>query len=119
MTDVFMDEALDPFSPDDVAEIRDQLESDVEKRDEKVVRYVERRAKAYAAVFSAGDTSQADIDFVLMDLASFTRAFEPTFDVNSKVQDLKEGRREVYLRIMKWAKLPAHILLTMYTKEQG
>lgn len=120
MSDVFADDILDPFNPEEVAQVHEKLEADFNSRDELVVKYIERRSQAYGNVFSAGDTSKADIDFVMMDLATFCRAFEPTFDLDAKKQDLKEGRREVYLRIMKWASLPPHVLLTMYTQqEQG
>jgi len=117
--DVFNEDQYDPFNPEDIGAAQELLRKNANSEDELVVRYIERRSQAYGNVFSVGDTHQADIDFVMNDLAKFSYAFEPTFDENQKKQDLKEGRREVYLRIMEWAKLPATVLLRKYTEHKN
>lgn len=116
MADVFV-EPEDPFSPQDVADVHAEYEKDLKEKSDLFVAYVERRARAYANVFNVGDTDQSDLDFVMLDLATFCYAFKPTFDLNSKRQDLKEGRREVYMRIAEWSGTPAHILLQKSTQE--
>lgn len=57
-----------------------------------------RRKQAYKSVFN--NASPEDIEFVLLDLATFSRAFGTRFNSNSRVQDALEGRAEVVYRIM-------------------
>lgn len=90
----------DPFDPRQLEQLENKA---VERRDELTDNdqvYLRNQRAAYKEVFTPGETTQEALDFVLRDLAMFCRAYAPTFDLNPKLQDLKEGRREVYMRIM-------------------
>jgi hypothetical protein len=57
-----------------------------------------RRKQAYKSVFN--EASPEDIEYVLLDLATFSRAFSSRYQDNSRKQDVLEGRAEVVYRIM-------------------
>lgn len=104
----------DPFDP---VVIRQAEEAQYEERNAQtdvVRRYIETRRRAYKAVFT-GKGEHGDIEFVMRDLAAFCRAYEPTFNMNPKVQDLLEGRREVFMRIMSFMHLSHDTLYVQYT----
>jgi hypothetical protein len=70
-----------------------------------------RRREAYQATF-AGPPGQR----VLADLARFCRANESTFHADPRVHALAEGRREVFLRIVKHLNLSTEDLMAFYTQ---
>lgn len=80
-----------------------------------------RRRVAYTRVFNTpGKATQGDLDIVLFDLARFCRGFAPKFDLNdgahaAKLQDIKEGRAEVFYRILDFSRLNGEALLLKYT----
>lgn len=77
--------------------------------------YVATVSRYYKEVFSPGETSAEAIEFVMKDLARWSRAFEPTFHpTNQKLQDLAEGRRETFQRIMQYTHLSADTLFVKY-----
>lgn len=98
-TDDFI-EGGDPFDPAWVEEYTSRTNQETSSQNDDQQMYLRNRRRYYNEVFSTGETSKAALDFVMRDLATFCRAYSPTFDLNSKLQDLKEGRREVYMRIM-------------------
>lgn len=51
---------------------------------------------------------------VLVDLAKFCRAHEPTFDPDARIHALTEGRREVWLRIAQHINLSQEQLWKLY-----
>lgn len=55
-----------------------------------------KRQQNYIATF---DKESPTARAVLSDLAKFCRASESTFDIDPRVHALREGRREVWLRI--------------------
>lgn len=114
MADDFID--ADPFDPEVARQLEDvQYESAVEGN-ERLSGFIRRRKQAYAAVFSEGPTDKADIEFVMLDLALFCRAYSPTFNPhNSKIQDLLEGRREVFQRVKDYTTLTHDQLYAKYT----
>lgn len=58
------------------------------------------KADAYRRVFGLPGKRSMDQQLVWADLAAFCRANEPTFTPDSeRITCLKEGRREVFLRI--------------------
>jgi len=118
--DDFID--ADPFDPEVVKAEEDKAYERRDTESETIRAYVTRRKRAYTAVFTTGNADQGDIEFVMLDLAAFCRAYEPTFNPNNqKVQDLLEGRREVFQRIMSFTRLSHDTLFTMYAdaKSQG
>lgn len=113
MADPFDDEdeqsKLNPFDPQRMAEIeRERLEAARgDPPDDKEIRqYLELRTMHYKNVFSEGETEKASLDFVLLDMAQWSRAYSPTWNKDKAVQDLMEGRREFYLRIMEICGVP-------------
>lgn len=74
---------------------------------------ISSRRAAYVETF-AGPSAQK----VLADLARFCRASESTFHADPRVHALAEGRREVWLRIVKHLNLSDEQLMAFYTGAQ-
>lgn len=104
----------DPFDPEMATYLEGRQEAAAEKSATEVSDYLRRRQQAYTSVFS-GKGGEEDVKFVMLDLAHFTRAYSPTWNVNQKVQDLLEGRREVFMRIMDFTSLDHDTLYRKYT----
>lgn len=116
--DEFVDS--DPFDPELAAQAENaEYERGVDVS-EAVAAFIRRRQSAYKAVFDAGTASKDDLQFVMLDLAHFCRAYRPTFHpTNPKIQDLQEGRREVYQRIMDFTRLSHETLMLLYTDAEA
>lgn len=97
------------------AATRRQLANDAEERARRELKI------AYARVFSAGDTEQADIDIVMGDLLRFGRMFESTVMPGGQTPlwptEVLEGRRQVALRIMEHVELPLDVLFQRYHRQ--
>lgn len=112
-------DGLDMFDPEVATSVEDTVYEAKVVEDERVVSFLRRRKEAFARVFSEGATTADDIEFVLQDLAHFCRAYEPTFHAtNPKIQDLLEGRKEVYYRIVEHLRLSHDDLLVKHTSAQ-
>lgn len=105
----------DIFDPEMAAYVETKVEERVAKSADDVATFLRRRQQAYTAVFATGNASEDDLKFVMLDLAYFTRAYSPTWNENQKVQDLLEGRREVFMRIMDFTSLDHDTLYRKYT----
>lgn len=108
----------DPFDPEFEAIVAARKIAAEETEDEQIRRYIRRTREAYKEVFSPGVTSAEAIETVKLDLARFCRAFEPTFNSNPKLQDLLEGRREVFLRISDQTLLAFDELYIKFMRQQ-
>jgi hypothetical protein len=113
-------EDFDRFDPQDLDRAQAAFEEQKEQDEDTVKRVLERRRKAYAAVFSEGHREQSDIDIVLADLMWFCRVRAPSYDIRDgihaeELSKRKEGRREVFNRIEDFARLDFDALLLMYT----
>lgn len=110
----------DPFDPEIAVQAENaQYEQQTDVSD-AVAAFMRRRQSAYKAVFEEGTASKEDLQFVMLDLAHFCRAYRPTFHpTNQKVQDLQEGRREVYQRIMDFTRLSHDTLMLLYTDAEA
>lgn len=104
----------DIFDPEVVIAAEAKAYDESETTDNAVDQYIRRRLVAYANVFSVGPTTQDNLDFVLADLAVWSRAYSPTWNKDQKVQDLMEGRRELYMRIMEITRLPHEMQYRKY-----
>lgn len=104
---------LDPFDPQVAMLVENEEREQLVDKSELVVRFIERRKSAYAKVF--GNKDDPDVQFVVEDLAYFSRAFSSTFDLNERVQTLREGRKEVFWRIWEHVQLPFDTLFVKYT----
>lgn len=70
------------------------------------VRLMRRRRAAYRELFASGIDGPAPAQrAVLADLKRFCHAEYPTFDADPRVHALREGRREVWLRIQQFINL--------------
>jgi len=105
----------DPFDPEFVSAVQEQEQKTVETQDEGVKAYIARRARAYKAVFTAGERTQSDIDIVLADLLVFTRAMSTPWHDNQRKQDALIGRGEVFYRIKSNARLDNDTLFLLLT----
>lgn len=74
---------------------------------------ISRRREAYVQTFSGPIAGK-----VLADLARFCRANESTFHPDPRVHAVAEGRREVWLRIVKHLNLSDEQLMAFYTQGQ-
>lgn len=121
-TDDFVEgaEGVDMFDPKDLDEAQAKFEEKNKKKDAVALELLERRRRAYAAVFTPGPRTQDDIDIVLTDLMWFCRVRTPTYDIKDgihaeELSKRKEGRREVFNRIEDFSRLDHDALLLMYT----
>lgn len=98
----------DIFDPEAAKVAEKRAEQLAEITDDQLHAFVQRRKLAYAKVF--GNTADPDVLFVLEDLAFFARANRTAFHQDPRVHALVEGRREVYYRIVDYARLPTDLL---------
>lgn len=115
------EEGIDPFDPKDLEEAMSKFEKEENGDEERAREFLQSRRIAYSRVFSPGPTDQADIDIVLNDLARFCRAFGGAlFNPNDgphadTLAKMKDGRREVYMRILDHTRLDLNALFNKYT----
>lgn len=76
-------------------------------------RLMSDRKAAYTRVFT-NEQMQHTVDYLMADLATFCRAEASTFDLDPRVHALREGRREVYLRIRDYITLSVPELCRKY-----
>jgi len=69
------------------------------------VRLMRRRRAAYRELFGTGGNMTPAQRTALADLKRFCHAEYPTFDADPRVHALREGRREVWLRIHQFINL--------------
>lgn len=69
------------------------------------------RKQSYSHVFNSEDRFAR---IILADLARFCRADKSCFDTNPNVQNLLEGRREVWLRIAEHLNMTSDELYSKY-----
>lgn len=110
----------DIFDPEVIEANEHKAVTTREMHEKDLIGSLERRRKAYASVFSKGHTDQEDIDIVLKDLAWFCRAYTHKFDPREgqhadKLALMKDGRCEVYLRILDHTRLDRDTLFVKYT----
>jgi hypothetical protein len=82
--------------------------------DQAVENYLRNRARAYRAVFSTQACTEGDLEFVMLDLAHFCRAFTSAYAPDQRDHALLEGRREVFLRIFDHVSLSHDVLMQRY-----
>lgn len=80
---------------------------------EKVKNILFRRRMSYCQTFKIGDPYAVE---VLIDLARFCRHHDTTFHADARIHAVLEGRREVFLRIVKHLKLDPDQFLQYYGK---
>jgi hypothetical protein len=80
------------------------MTEDVEEHNKEQVRKIEEKAKAYKRVFLDGrDGFHPDAKTVIDDLKQFCKVLDTSFNPNAdKAIYINEGRREVFLRIIKF-----------------
>lgn len=76
----------------------------------EALRTLDDRKTAYQIVFGGGDDAPAG-RAVLTDLARFCRANESCWNPDPRIHAALEGRREVWLRIQEYLRLPVEELL--------
>jgi len=103
----------DFYDPEVIRAMAERAVEDVEDKDSQTASYLRRRQSAYKRLFNSADPT--DLRIVMEDLMQFSRAMQPTWDVNPKRQDLLEGRRELFLRIVNHTRLDFDTLYLMYT----
>lgn len=83
---------------------------------QKAKSFILARQFAYLKVFN-GQNPHAET--VLMDLAKFCRAHEPTFHADPRLHAMLEGRREVWLRIERNLKLNPDQIWALYNRGES
>jgi hypothetical protein len=81
-----------------------QEELDIQKH-----QFLDARQQAYRRIFESDDGQ-----YLLKDLAGFCRANATTYHDDSRLSDMLEGRREVWLRIQHHLKLTDDELWELY-----
>lgn len=110
----------DPLDPAVLEAHEAELKKKENVSDDVVRQHLNRRKEAYAAVFTPGKRTQADIDIVLNDLQYFCKVWVPSYNIAEgqhaeELSKRKEGRREVFLRIKDFTRLDSDALLIKYT----
>jgi hypothetical protein len=98
------------FDPEFLANKEAEGNAVEEKVQGDAIETLRRRRWAYQEVFSTKSTDQEALDIVLLDLAQFCRGFSPTLDITDGVNaqllmNVKEGRREVFRRVLDFTQL--------------
>lgn len=83
--------------------------------DSKEKRYLQGLQGSYTRVFN---TQDEDVKDVLSDLALFCRAHESAFDPDPRAHALKEGRREVFLKIQQYLNLSSEELWELFQRRR-
>lgn len=117
----FVDSDPDFFDPQVVERLEEQDEAFVDTAAARVRDMLVRRKQAYAAVFTEGNRTQADIDIVLADLGFFCKQWTTPFSLRDGIHadtlmKMKEGRREVFQRIKDFSLLDGDTLFIKYTE---
>jgi hypothetical protein len=102
----------DPFDPDVQVESENAQYDKNEQAKIDLDAQLRRRKQAYGSVF--GNASPEDIEYVLLDLATFARAFSSRYHDNPRKQDILEGRAEVVYRIMEALEIEHDALYQKY-----
>lgn len=110
----------DLFDPEALDAAEKKREEERVQSENEVVELLSRRRQAYTRVFTPGERTQGDIDIVLFDLMYFCRVASPTYDIEDGIHantlsHMKEGRREVYMRIRDFSALDLDAILLKYT----
>ncbi len=84
------------------------------QKHEEAKAFVFNRQKSYQDVFKTDSQSTLA---VLSDLAKFCRAGETTFELDPRLHALKEGRREVWLRIEEQLNLSSEDLWRLISRK--
>lgn len=91
----------DPYDPENVEDAKHEVAQQLSEITTRAEQYLARRRQAYKSVFKEGNATPDDVECVMDDLATFCRAYKSTFNSGDpKLQDLLEGRKEVFYRIM-------------------
>lgn len=119
MTDFIDNEGPDVFDPQVQKALENAHRLANAGDDKRAEQEMQALRLAYVEVFTAGVTSQAAIDIVMNDLGWFGKAWIGTYDVRdgehaATLQQQKEGRRSVWLRIVDFAKLDIGTLMLKY-----
>lgn len=104
----------DMFDPEAAAASELESKSKAYENQSAVEAYLRNRARAYKAVFSTNSCTEGDLEFVMLDLAQFCRGFTTTYDDIERRHVLKEGRREVFMRILDHTSLDHNTLMQRY-----
>jgi hypothetical protein len=115
------DNYIDLFDPEIADKIDALHEKEARDNEKQILGLLTRRKQAYTSVFTAGNRSQEDIDYVLNDLIWFCKVYVPAYDISegvhaNELSKRKEGRREVFLRILDFAKLKTETLFLKKTE---
>lgn len=110
-TDDLLD--IDQFDPAVIKRASEVEQGKAVEQDDELKAYITRRKIAYSRVFKKDD---ADVAFVLADLAAFCRAYQARFDVDGRKHALLEGRAEVFYRISDYVGLDNDTLYVKLSK---
>lgn len=109
----------DEFDPEVAQRVENaEYESQVED-DSAVVAHVQRTKEVYTRLFVNGNATPDDVDFVMRDLAWFTKAHDPQWHPDPRMQDRFVARREVYQRILEYSRLDSDTLAKRYIETQN
>lgn len=104
----------DPFDPSATDAKTARLNETQDEARERALALLRERQRCYGAVFVSGGAGPAEVDFVLQDLMRFCRGATTTFHADPRIHALLEGRREVLLRIIDFARLSQDALYLKY-----
>lgn len=119
MIDFVEGEGDDEFDPQTEDRAVEAIEKAQAAEAEQVEQALRRLREAYKRVF-AGNPMGDDVNVVMTDLAYECFGFASTYHVNPREHARREGRREVFQRILDFTDLPSDTLRRLYlTKMTG
>lgn len=116
MTDDFIDG--DMFDPEVAQRAEDAAYDSKASEDEAIAAHLRRTKEVYVRVFKGGNASQDDLDFLMRDLAFFTKA-DQHFISDPRLQDVFIGRKQVLQRIVEYTSLDFDTLVKRYIETQN
>lgn len=111
------DTGLDEFDPVVLEHLEKERQKVIDSLDADTKGYLDDRRRAYQIVFNNPEY-QAEIQFVLNDLAKFCRAFVTPYHPDQRRQDMLLGRNEVFIRILDHVALDRNTMYAKYTNKQ-
>lgn len=112
----------DPYDPQQVEIYEDKKSKNLVKEDDAIEAMLRRRKDAYTR-WMKGAADAADMQIVMADLFWFCRVDKPSFDPNDgphaeTLSKMKDGRREVFMRIKDFSVLDFDTIYRKYTGQR-
>lgn len=108
----------DEFDPEIAQRAEEAAYESRVHEDDAVKAHLRRCKEVYTRTFVGGNPTKDDLDFLLRDLAFFSKA-EQHFFSDTRLQDVHIGRKQVVQRIVEYTSLDFDTLVKRYIETQN